>query len=211
MASRGACLAAVAVRCSSGDVSPGQLPSPWETLNLHLPDKRAVTSFLGAAELLIVVSKGSRGSMMLLSTLIATLLAPALTRAVPGDSFHESLTLHPLPDGKLSVLFEFTTYFTARTKTGRTREDKSRIHDVDADASRSAQSHHSLTPPALLLPLERHNVSELTISFVAGQWDQRRSGEAGPLSYDTGGGGGEVRGWLRDSGSEKQYADSAQL
>ena len=43
---------------------------------------------------------------MLLSTLIATLLAPALARAAPGDSFHESLTLHPLPDGKLSVLLD---------------------------------------------------------------------------------------------------------
>lgn len=28
------------------------------------------------------------------------------------DVFHESLTLHPLPDGKLSVLFQFTTQFS---------------------------------------------------------------------------------------------------
>lgn len=142
--------------------------------------------------------------MMLLSTLIATLLAPAVAHAAPGDSFHETLTLHPLPDGKLSVLFEFTTYFTARTKAGKTRAYLLNIDMDIIDLGRLAQSHHSLTPPALLLPLERHNVSELTISFVAGQWDQRRSGEAGPLGYDTGGGGGEVRGWLRDSGNEKQ-------
>lgn len=31
--------------------------------------------------------------------------------AAARDTFHESLTLHPLPDGKLSVLFEFTTQF----------------------------------------------------------------------------------------------------
>lgn len=32
------------------------------------------------------------------------------------DEFFESLTLHPTPDGKLSVLFEFTTYFSFPTK-----------------------------------------------------------------------------------------------
>lgn len=40
-------------------------------------------------------------------------------------------------------------------------------------------------------------MSELTVSFVSGQWDQSRSGEAGPLHYESGGGGGEVRGWLK--------------
>lgn len=39
-----------------------------------------------------------------------------------ADTFHESLTVHPLPDGKLSVLFEFTTYFSEPSKLGRTRE-----------------------------------------------------------------------------------------
>lgn len=116
------------------------------------------------------------------------LLVPSL-RAVlaSGDSFHESLTLHPLPDGKLSVLFEFTTYFSS---PGRTTSRSRRCVANEA-------SHHSLTPPALLLPLQRNNVSELSISFVAGQWDSERSGEAGPLQLDAGGGGGEVRGWLR--------------
>lgn len=58
--------------------------------------------------------------------------------------------------------------------------------------------HNQLTPPSLLLPLEQNNVSELTISFVAGKWDQTRSGESGPLQVEAGGGGGEVRGWLAD-------------
>jgi phosphatidylinositol glycan class T len=41
------------------------------------------------------------------------LAAPILLAAAAAarDTFHESLTLHPLPDGKLSVLFEFTTQF----------------------------------------------------------------------------------------------------
>lgn len=45
--------------------------------------------------------------------LIALPLAVAVIVPKEGsDSFHESLTLNPLPDGKVSVLFEFTTYFT---------------------------------------------------------------------------------------------------
>lgn len=45
--------------------------------------------------------------------MIRLLGAIALAAAVTArDTFHESLTLHPLPDGKLSVLFEFTTQFS---------------------------------------------------------------------------------------------------
>ena len=52
-----------------------------------------------------------RRDMLLWSALLPILtLAKAVTPST--DSFHESLTLHPLPDGRLSVLFEFTTYFT---------------------------------------------------------------------------------------------------
>jgi phosphatidylinositol glycan class T len=91
------------------------------------------------------------------------------------EAFHESLTLHPLPDGKLSVSFEFSTEF-----------------------DNSAGFHNTLTPPSLLLPLAYNNVSELTISFVAGKWDQMRSGECGPLQTEAGGCGGEIRGWLKD-------------
>ncbi|WWD19310.1 hypothetical protein CI109_103768 [Kwoniella shandongensis] len=119
---------------------------------------------------------------MLLSSLRIIILAPIYAAAVSSSSFHESLTLHPLPDGKLSVLFEFTTYFTSESSS----------------SSSIAQSHHSLTPPSLLLPLEQNNVSELTVSFVAGRWDQSRSSESGPLHHESGGGGGEVRGWLRE-------------
>ncbi|KLT45242.1 Gpi16 subunit, GPI transamidase component [Cutaneotrichosporon oleaginosum] len=119
------------------------------------------------------------------------LAAPILlaAAAVARDTFHESLTLHPLPDGKLSVLFEYTTQF-----------------DLHHGAGSTHQSHHSLTPPGLLLPLERNNVSELTVSFTSGQWHARRHGEAGPLSYDAGGGGGSVRGWLRGSPAETDAA-----
>lgn len=42
--------------------------------------------------------------------LAATALATGKSAA--DDTFHESLTLHPLPDGKLSVLFQFTTHFS---------------------------------------------------------------------------------------------------
>jgi phosphatidylinositol glycan class T len=94
-----------------------------------------------------------------------------------AESYHESLTLHPLPDGKLSVSFDFTTYFEASDQFGY---------------------HNALTPPSLLLPLAYNEVSELTISFVTGKWDQKRSGESGPLQFEAGGGGGEIRGWLKD-------------
>ncbi|WVQ72702.1 hypothetical protein IAR50_002262 [Cryptococcus sp. DSM 104548] len=121
---------------------------------------------------------------MLFSPLL--ILAPAFVSA--SDSFHESLTLHPLPDGKLSVLFEFTTYFT-----------------LSHPLSSISQSHHALTPPSLLLPLQNRNISELTISFTSGRWDPHRSSLSGPLSYDSGGGGGEVRGWVRNGeGDEEQ-------
>lgn len=43
--------------------------------------------------------------------ILAAALA-AVADASARDTFHESLTLHPLPDGKLSVLFEFTTQFS---------------------------------------------------------------------------------------------------
>lgn len=71
----------------------------------------------------------------------------------------------------------------------------------------SAQYHHSITPPSLLLPLQTNDISELSISFVAGRWDQRRSSQSGPLHYLSGGGGGEVRGWVRngnEGGSEEE-------
>lgn len=59
-----------------------------------------------------------QGSRMLLSSLKLLLFTPVLLAAGHSpNSFHESLTLHPLPDGKLSVLFEFTTYFTQTKST----------------------------------------------------------------------------------------------
>ncbi|RXK42297.1 hypothetical protein M231_00287 [Tremella mesenterica] len=133
---------------------------------------------------------------MLLSSLILTLITPTRVRCsghqdVPPDAFHESLTLHPLPDGKLSVLFEFTTHFSSPFLS-----------------SELTRSHHSLTPPSLLLPLGQNDVAELTVSFTSGQWDRRRSGQAGPLAYDAGGGGGEVRGWIKDYGSMEELAGS---
>jgi phosphatidylinositol glycan class T len=109
--------------------------------------------------------------MVFRSLALLGLVAAAQAR----ESFHESLTLFPLPDGKLSVSFDFTTDF----------DDNSGYIN-------------SLTPPALLLPLAYNNVSELTISFVAGKWDQLRSGEIGPTQNEAGGGGGEIRGWLKD-------------
>lgn len=52
--------------------------------------------------------------MVLLSTLLL-LFAPIRhsLAETTTNSFRETLTVHPLPDGKLSVLFEFTTYFTS--------------------------------------------------------------------------------------------------
>jgi phosphatidylinositol glycan class T len=136
--------------------------------------------------------------------MIATLLTLALSAvnviaSHSNDAFHESLTLHPLPDGKLSVLFEFSTYFAGHFSHGRTRELCFQPRPRRPNLTLPAESHHSLTSPALLLPLQQNNVSEISISFVSGQWDQQRSGQAGPLSYGSGGGGGETRGWLRGS------------
>lgn len=108
-------------------------------------------------------------------------VASAKASQSPSESYHESLTLHPLPDGKLSVSFDFTTYFSSPPN-----QDEGIGH------------HNALTPPSLLLPLANNGVSEMTISFVAGKWDQKRSGEMGPLEVEAGGGGGEIRGWLKD-------------
>ena len=127
--------------------------------------------------------------------LLIVLIQASLASSSP-ESFHESLTLHPLPNGKLSVLFEFTTLFTSSRLLSTIREVSVCLHVVESEGY-TAQSHHGLTPPSLLLPLEQNHVSELTISFVAGHWDQLRSGEAGALHYEAGGGGGEIRGWLR--------------
>lgn len=123
-------------------------------------------------------------------------LGATLALAAPPDTFHESLTLQPLPDGKLSVQFEFTTHFSLHTSPGRTREAST------GSKLTEAQSHHSLTSPSLLLPLEHNNVSELTVSFTSGQWHAHRHGEAGPLAYEAGGAGADVRGWL-EAGSGK--------
>lgn len=47
------------------------------------------------------------------------LLAASLAPWALADAFRESLTLHPLPDGKLSVLFEFETDFSlSRSHSG---------------------------------------------------------------------------------------------
>lgn len=70
---------------------------------------------------------------------------------------------------------------------------------IDTPEAARSHSHHSLTPPSLILPLQQNNVSELSISFVAGRWDQYRTGRAGPLHHATGGEGGEIRGWLAES------------
>ncbi|WVQ95198.1 hypothetical protein IAU59_002292 [Kwoniella sp. CBS 9459] len=144
---------------------------------------------------------------MLLSSLRLLLLTPIISAAAAAaapsaverglaageeESFYESLTLRPLPDGRLSVLFEFTTYFGPSSSS---------------TSGSISQSHHSLTPPALLLPLEQNNVSELTISFSTG-WDQSRTGLSGSAHYETSGGGGEVRGWLHDDSAEHQRSDS---
>ncbi|WVR09363.1 hypothetical protein IAU60_006429 [Kwoniella sp. DSM 27419] len=122
---------------------------------------------------------------MLLSALRLCLFAPVYAAVAGahrgqhsgselGDSFHESLTLRPLPDGRLSVLFEFGTAFSAD---------------------------HTADHP-LLLPLRQNNVSELTISFASG-WDPLRTSSSGPSGYDVAGGGGEVRGWLRESTQDR--------
>jgi phosphatidylinositol glycan class T len=55
--------------------------------------------------------------------LLLASLVPALAAALStSNSFHEALTLHPLPDGKLSVLFEFTTYFASASTGSSLRE-----------------------------------------------------------------------------------------
>jgi hypothetical protein len=107
------------------------------------------------------VELGLNGNTSMLTLLLLMLLG--CSQAQARESFHESLTLLPLPNGKLAVSFDFTTEFDM-----------------------------TLTPPSLLLPLACNNVSELTISFVAGQWNQ------GPIQSEAGGGGGEIRGWLKD-------------
>lgn len=50
--------------------------------------------------------------MRLSDALVALCLGASALAAGRPDTFHESLTLHPLPDGQLSVLFQFTTQFS---------------------------------------------------------------------------------------------------
>lgn len=83
--------------------------------------------------------------MRLSDTLIALgAAAAAVSAAEPptaSDTFHESLTLHPLPDGKLSVLFQFTTHFDLHTD-----EDGERIGELRSStlftSSADIQSSH---------------------------------------------------------------------
>ncbi|EKD02669.1 hypothetical protein A1Q2_03095 [Trichosporon asahii var. asahii CBS 8904] len=65
--------------------------------------------------------------------------ALATEQGIPEDTFHESLTLHPLPDGKLSVLFQFTTHFS--------------LHN-NADGERFDLTHYYLNAPYLRLCTE---------------------------------------------------------
>lgn len=57
-----------------------------------------------------------------------------------------------------------------------------------------------------MLPLEKSNASEITVSFTSGQWQQTRFGETGPLHYDTGGAGGEIRAWLKEGEGDTDEA-----
>lgn len=71
--------------------------------------------------------------MRLLIATSALLLAGTAQKVLAGlGSFHEELTLHPLPDGSLSVSFDFSTYFDGSSGC------KSRMHRWDplADLSR---------------------------------------------------------------------------
>lgn len=69
-----------------------------------------------------IVTSSSSTTTMRLSHFIAVLSTAVLASGSGQDTFHESLTLHPLPDGKLSVLFEFTTHFSLHNSDGRTRK-----------------------------------------------------------------------------------------
>lgn len=44
------------------------------------------------------------------------------------------------------------------------------------------------------------------MSFTSGQWHARRHGESGPLAYEAGGGGAEVRGWLEAGDGKSEEA-----
>jgi hypothetical protein len=78
--------------------------------------------------------------------LLLASLVPALAAALStSNSFHEALTLHPLPDGKLSVLFEFTTYFASASTGSSLREllsapIPSSLSSVDVDVLRTITS-----------------------------------------------------------------------
>ena len=69
------------------------------------------------------------------------ILAASLAPCILADAFRESLILHPLPDGKLSVLFEFTTDFTlSRHTSGMSR-------NIHADCSITPSPRSSLSHP----------------------------------------------------------------
>ena len=89
--------------------------------------------------------------MILRPLIMAALLASPLAAARGDDAFHESLTLHPLPDGKLSVLFEFSTYFTSTPSHSSICE---RLSDVWSSTDKQLSR---ITPSLRLLCYYRSN------------------------------------------------------
>ncbi|KAJ9102378.1 hypothetical protein QFC21_002778 [Naganishia friedmannii] len=119
--------------------------------------------------------------ILLLSLVSPWLLAPSFAHLTTNHhvSYDERLIFRPLADGKISILFNFHI----------------RASNVTA--------HHSVTPPTLILPLQRNGVSELHLSFVAGRWQHERWGQ--PIHPEVGGTGAEMRAWIRGSQPEENW------
>ncbi|EIW78363.1 Gpi16 subunit GPI transamidase component [Coniophora puteana RWD-64-598 SS2] len=115
------------------------------------------------------------GLFSLASTSASASSGPGQGHAAPiqaRETFDESLTLRPLPDGRVSAAFEFKTVVRgARPREpgslGRAREE--------GDVSQ----HYALFPLELGQILRAHAVAELHLGLRAGKWDYDAWGAPG--------------------------------
>jgi len=112
---------------------------------------------------------------------------------VAGQRYSEELTLRPLPDGKMSLLFDFRI----EAPSGMLIDESSLAHTcLTSTVLPTASEHFRLAPPSLLLPLQHNNVSEMHLSLVTGRWKTNQWGQ--PQHPEVAGTGAELRAWFRD-------------
>ncbi|KAI0312755.1 GPI transamidase component PIG-T [Amylostereum chailletii] len=113
--------------------------------------------------------------------LLCTLLSD-WAGAMPGEEYHEDLSLRPLRDGRLAAKFSFKTLLNGMNP--RAPE----ALDTDDDSQ-----HYTLFPLALGQVLREYAVTELHLNLNAGRWDYDRWGPPEEPSVGT---GAELWAWM---------------